>query len=60
MLSPSLQELTPRQRITKDPSDSVYPSIAFGPDGDVGVLFDDRRTGNWQVYFSRLVCSAGN
>ncbi len=60
MLSPTLGELTPRKRISNDPSDSVYPSVAFGPDGDVGVLFDDRRTGNWQVYFSRLVCSVGN
>lgn len=59
MLSPSLTDLTARERITNHPSDTVAPSIAFGPDGDVGVLFDDRRSGAWQVYFSRLVCQAG-
>lgn len=60
MLSPSLDELSPRQRITNDSADSAYPLAAFGPDGDVGVLFDDRRSGTWQVYFTRLVCQAGS
>ena len=60
MLSPSLTELSPRQRITENPADSVFPLAAFGPDGDVGVLFDDRRSGTWQVYFTRLVCQAGS
>ena len=60
MLSDTLDPLTPRRRITTNAAESVGPSIAFGPDGDVGVLFDDRRSGTWQVYFTRLVCAAGN
>lgn len=60
MLSLTLDDLTPRQRITVDAAESVGPNIAFGPDGDVGVLFDDRRTGSWQSYFTRLVCKAGD
>jgi hypothetical protein len=59
MLSPTLAELSPRQRITNNSADSVFPFAAFGPEGDVGVLFDDRRSGSWQVYFTRLVCQAG-
>lgn len=60
MLSDTLDPLSPRQRITQHPAESVGPSIAFGPSGDVGVLFDDRRSGTWQVYFTRLECAAGN
>ncbi|MEZ4227456.1 MAG: putative metal-binding motif-containing protein [Polyangiaceae bacterium] len=60
MFSADLDPIAARQRVTSNPSESVGPSIAFGPEGDVGVLFDDRRSGSWQVYFSRLVCVAGN
>ena len=59
MLSPDLKELAPRARITKSASDTLDPIAAFGPNGDVGVLFDDDRSGNWQTYFTRLVCKAG-
>jgi hypothetical protein len=60
MLDLELNDLSPRQRITFDPSDSLSPTTTFGPDGDVGVLFDDRRSGSWHVYFARLVCRAGS
>lgn len=59
MLSQDLTELTPRARITRHTSDSVYPIAVFGPDGDVGVFFNGLRTSNWQTYFTRLVCRAG-
>lgn len=59
MLSNDLEELTARERITFDGSDSVGPIASFGPDGDVGVLFDDRRSGSWQTYFTKLECAAG-
>ncbi|MCA9634313.1 MAG: putative metal-binding motif-containing protein, partial [Myxococcales bacterium] len=59
MLSNDLEELTGRERITFDGSDSVGPIASFGPNGDVGVLFDDRRSGAWQTYFTRLECAAG-
>ena len=59
MLDLSLREQSPRQRITFDGADTIAPLTTFGPDGDVGVLFDDRRGGSWHVYFTRLVCQAG-
>jgi hypothetical protein len=59
MISPDLDELTPPERVTNDPSDTVFPIATFGAAGDVGVLFDDRRSGSWQAYFTRLVCVAG-
>jgi len=59
MLSADLKELAPRRRITKNSSDTLYPIAAFGPNGDVGVLFWDDRPGSWQTYFTRLVCKAG-
>ncbi len=59
MLSPDLKQLSARARITNNPADSVDPLAVFGPNGDVGVVFDDTRSGNWQTYFTRLVCQAG-
>ena len=60
MMSNQLEVISPRKRVTNDPSDTVAPVAVFGPEGDVGVLFDDRRTGSWQAYFTRLTCVAGN
>ncbi len=60
MMSNELEVISPRKRITNDSSDTIAPVAVFGPEGDVGVLFDDRRTGSWQVYFTRLTCVAGN
>jgi hypothetical protein len=59
LLTPTLDELTPRKRITVDAGWSLGPIAAFGPQGDVGILFDDNRSGSQQVYFTRLVCQAG-
>jgi hypothetical protein len=59
LLSVELQELTPRRRITNDPATTTAPVARFGPDGDVGVLFQDYRSLSPQVYFTRLVCVAG-
>jgi hypothetical protein len=56
MLSLDLEEQTPRQRITNDPAESWEPVAAFGPAGDVGILFQDNRDGSPQVYFTRLRC----
>lgn len=55
-LSLELEELTPRQRLSNDPAQSLYPLMSFGPEGEIGVVFDDRRTGTWQPYFVRLSC----
>jgi len=61
MLDNNLDVIAPRQRITFDSHNTVAPIAVFGPEGDVGVLFEDDRleqTG-FQVYFSRLTCVAG-
>ena len=54
-----LEELSPAIPIETGSGDSLYPSAAFGPNGDVGVIFGDNQGGDWQVYFARLVCGAG-
>jgi hypothetical protein len=59
MITPDLDELTPPQRITNGPSDSLGPGLAFDPNGGAGVAFDDRRTGNFQVYYTQLLCVGG-
>jgi hypothetical protein len=56
MLSRKLDTLTPEQRLTKAIGDSIDPIAAFGPTGQVGVLFGDDRTGLPQVYFTHLNC----
>lgn len=60
MLDESLSPISPELRLTHSPGDSVFPEASFGPNGDVGVLFRDDREGQQRVYFSRLVCTAGN
>ncbi len=56
MLDRDLGPLGPEQRITRAKGDSVFPVAAFGPDGDVGVLFRDDRLGALHTWFTRLVC----
>jgi hypothetical protein len=59
MLSNWFDDLSDEQRVTNSPSNAVGPAAAFGPDGDIGVVFDDVRTGSWQAYFTRLTCLPG-
>jgi hypothetical protein len=59
MLSATLEELSPAIPIDTGSGDALYPAAAFGPNGDVGVIFGDNQGGDWQVYFARLVCGAG-
>lgn len=42
--------------VTRGPRDSVYGTLARGATS-VGVLFEDQRDGNWEVYFTRLLCA---
>jgi hypothetical protein len=53
-----LSELSPKAQVTFGPADSINPALAFGPNG-VGVVFDDRRSGSFQVYYTRLDCGGG-
>jgi hypothetical protein len=59
MYSNDLQEISPRERITFNSTESIGPSAAFGPEGDVGVVFVDWLSGSQQVHFVRLACKAG-
>ena len=58
MLSSTLEELSPETRIPGAAGDSLYATGAFGPNGDIGVIFGDNQDGDWQVYFARLVCGS--
>lgn len=61
MLNADLTRIGSEQRLTFARRDSIYPVAAFGPDGDVGILFrDDRERGEHHVYFTRLACVAGD
>jgi hypothetical protein len=59
LLRPDLAELTPASLLARTGSHSISPTAAFGPRGDVGVLFDGQSTGTWQSYFTRLTCVPG-
>lgn len=57
MISASLEPIGPEQRLTDAPKDSLYPVASFGPEGEVGILFrDDRSGGKHHEYFMRLGC----
>jgi hypothetical protein len=52
-----LEPLGPEERLTSARGDSVDPVMAFGPGGDVGILFSDNRPGTPQTFFTRLGCT---
>jgi hypothetical protein len=57
MMTSSLAPISDEQRLTKAPKNSIYPVAAFGPEGEVGILFrDDRLNGEHHVFFMRLGC----
>jgi hypothetical protein len=58
MIGADLAPLTAESRLTNAQRDSIYPIAAFGPGGNVGVLFRDDREGSQNVYFTRLGCVA--
>jgi hypothetical protein len=60
MLTDLLDPITAPTRITNSPADSINARAAFGPDGNVGILFRDDRLGEQHVFFTRLGCLAGN
>ncbi len=64
MVDDKLQPITSEQRITFTPFDSTSPIAAFGPDGSVGVIYQDYDSGTnpeqQQVFFTRLGCVAGS
>ncbi|MBK8253089.1 MAG: putative metal-binding motif-containing protein [Polyangiaceae bacterium] len=64
MVDALLNPMTGEQRITFKSKDSTGPIAAFGPEGEVGVLFQDydlqTTPAQQQVFFTRLGCVAGN
>jgi hypothetical protein len=56
ILGPELQTIEPRQRLTFSPGDSRNPALAVGPDGRIGVQYNDTFEGSPQVYFTTLEC----
>lgn len=58
VLGPDLSVRESRQRLTFTPTDSQYPTLAAGPDGTIGVMFEDFPEGSRQVYLTSLECGA--
>ena len=57
MITSDLAPLTEELRVTNATFDSVVPITAFGPEGNVGILFrDDRDEGFHHVWFTQLGC----
>jgi hypothetical protein len=55
-LDAELHPLTDEKRLTTAWGESIQPVAAFGPEGEVGILFRDDREKSPQVYFTRLSC----
>jgi hypothetical protein len=55
MFDNQLNPLATRVPITHAPQDSVYPAARRGGN-NVGILFNDERDGNWEMYFTSLLC----
>jgi hypothetical protein len=53
-----LNVLRPRERITFDTAETLWPSAVLTDGGGIGVLFDDWRSGARQVYYTRLECTS--
>jgi hypothetical protein len=60
-LDANLSPRTPESQVTQLApgmrNAAVYPTLARGPDGDVGVLYRDQRDGRIQTWFTRLRCA---
>ncbi len=52
----NLNELSPPERLTFAGANSLGPVAAFGPNGQVGVVFEDYRDGGPQAFMLRLEC----
>jgi hypothetical protein len=48
--------LSPRTRLTFTTSDTQVQVAALGPNGDLGVLYDDWQSGEQQSYFLGMSC----
>lgn len=53
---PRLSRITPDVRVSRARGDGVYPLLRRGGTS-IGVISNDQRDGNWEVYFTRLLCA---
>jgi hypothetical protein len=60
-LSPELDPLGEERLITGSSLEAYAPLAAFGPSGEIGVMFTGRNTESIQpqVFFTRLSCDPG-
>ena len=56
ILDAELNVLTPRTRLSFTNADTLSPVAALGPNGDLGVLYDDWQSGEQQAYFLGMSC----
>jgi len=56
ILDRDLNVLQPREQLTSTPGNSIDPLAVLGPDGDIGVVFDENAVPNLDAYFVRLRC----
>ena len=59
ILDANLNVLSPRTRLTFTAADTLSPVAALGPNGDLGVLYDDWQSGVPQSYFLGMSCVMG-
>ncbi|HKO52100.1 MAG TPA: putative metal-binding motif-containing protein [Polyangiaceae bacterium] len=57
ILDADLNVLSPRTRLTFTGAHTVSPVAALGPNGDLGVLYDDWQSGVPQAYFLAMSCA---
>jgi len=57
ILDADLNLLTPRTRLSFTAADTLSPVATLGPDGDLGVLYDDWQSGARQSYFLAMSCT---
>jgi len=51
--------LSPRTRLSFTASDTLSPVAALGPNGDLGVLYDELLSGGRRTYFMGMSCVMG-
>ena len=58
ILTPDLSVREARQRLTTTATPSLGPSLATGPDGKIGVYYEDSFEGSREAYFQTLECGS--
>jgi len=59
ILDADLNVLSARTRLSFTSADTLSPVASLGPNGDLGVLFDDWQSGDRQTYFLGMSCVMG-